>query len=440
MSSEQTENSLDESSVTMVDVLQEEHDLEEEYNAVLGASDEKCCTYSQGAIKRQALYSCLTCCPEGRTDLNKCAGICLACSYRCHENHELVELYTKRNFRCDCPTEKMSTQQCCLLNVGLPIPQKCNSENLYNQNFQGLYCKCHRPYPDPERTTEEVMLQCTVCEDWFHLIHLDMSESTKKIASADICAEMVCEKCMKKHIFLQDYTGLALDAIDNSDEPLYKVSSENNSFCEDHDNKLRSDLDKSISDIMHMNAVETVSSENIVESQVSSTIDADVNTDTDGPDVKRRKIENDSPLKTANEDSCLRPKAKTGYVGGATFWKCDWREALCKCVHCLELYKTEKVEYLLDPEDSAMSYEERGKKRGAIESTYEQGIRALASIGRVQQIDAITEYNRMKDKLKEYLQTFAASKKVVTEADINRFFQEMRSEKNADLGQPYLCR
>nr|XP_014086492.1 putative E3 ubiquitin-protein ligase UBR7 [Bactrocera oleae] len=438
MNPEHTENSLDESSVTMVDVLQEEHDLEEEYNAVLGASDEKCCTYSQGAIKRQALYSCLTCCPEARTDLNKCAGICLACSYRCHENHELVELYTKRNFRCDCPTEKISTQKC-LLNVGTTLPQKCNSENLYNQNFQGLYCKCHRPYPDPERTTEEVMLQCTVCEDWFHLIHLDMGGSAKKIDSADICAEMVCEKCMKKHIFLQNYTGLALDAFDNSDEPVYNITAENNSLGEDHDNKLRSDLDKSISDIMHMNAAETASSEKIVESQVKPTVDADENTFNGGPEVKRQKIKSDSPMKTAKE-SCRRPKEKTDYVGGATFWRCDWREALCQCVYCLDLYKTEKVEYLLDPEDSAKSYEERGKKRGAIESTYEQGIRALASIGRVQQIDAITEYNRMKDKLKEYLQTFAASKKVVTEADINRFFQEIRSEKNADLGQPYLCR
>ena len=46
-------------------------------------------------------------------------------------------------------------------------------------------------------------------------------------------------------------------------------------------------------------------------------------------------------------------------------------------------------------------------------------MRALASIGRVQQFEAITEYNRMKDKLKEYLQTFAVSKKVVTEEDIN---------------------
>lgn len=315
MNPEHTENSLDESSVTMIDVLQEEHELEDEYNAVLGASDEKCCTYSQGAIKRQALYSCLTCCPEARTKLNKCAGICLACSYRCHENHELVELYTKRNFRCDCPTEKFSDQHCCILNVGMIKPQKCNSENLYNQNFQGLYCKCHRPYPDPERTTEEVMLQCTICEDWFHLFHLDMPGSATKVANADICAEMVCEKCMKKHVFLQDYNGLALNALDNSDESVCNVTSGNNLLREDHDNKLRSDLDKSISDIMHMNAVETVSSENFVESQGKPPVEADENTFNSGPEVKRQKMKSDYTLETA-KDSCRRPKKKTDYVGG----------------------------------------------------------------------------------------------------------------------------
>lgn len=106
----------------------------------------------------------------------------------------------------------------------------------------------------------------------------------------------------------------------------------------------------------------------------------------------------------------------------------------------MTVYETEKIEYLLDPEDSAKSYEERGIKKHGSESTYEQGIRALASIDRVQQIDVITEYNRMKDKLKDYLQTFVASKKVVTEEDINRFFAEMRSEKNVEIGLPYMCR
>lgn len=100
------------------------------------------------------------------------------------------------------------------------------------------------------------------------------------------------------------------------------------------------------------------------------------------------------------------------------------------------------MEYFLDNDDTAKSYEERGMKRAASESSaYEQGIQALASINRVQQIDAITEYNHMKDRLKEYLHTFVVSKKVVTEEDINRFFDEMRTERNvASVGQPYFCR
>lgn len=46
----------------------------------------------QGYVKRQALYACNTCTPKGGVP----AGICLACSYKCHEGHELFELYTKR--------------------------------------------------------------------------------------------------------------------------------------------------------------------------------------------------------------------------------------------------------------------------------------------------------------------------------------------------------
>lgn len=46
----------------------------------------------QGYVKRQALYACSTCTPKG----GEPAGVCLACSYKCHEGHDLFELYTKR--------------------------------------------------------------------------------------------------------------------------------------------------------------------------------------------------------------------------------------------------------------------------------------------------------------------------------------------------------
>ncbi|XP_023293623.2 putative E3 ubiquitin-protein ligase UBR7 [Lucilia cuprina] len=414
-------NPLEESSVTMLDVLEEEKELEEEYAAVLGASDEKSCTYILGPVKRQALYSCLTCCPDARNDLEKCAGICLACSYHCHENHELVELYTKRNFRCDCPTERTGVNRC-TLNAERKQPEKQNVANLYNQNFQGLYCTCHRPYPDPERTTDELMLQCVVCEDWFHLQHLNAPPNADKLVEA--CSEMICGSCMDKHTILQDYTGLALKTVDNLDETvegnLSVVGSAEVTRCDDNDdNKLKSDLDKSISEIMNM-------------SDTNGLVNAG-----EEPSSKRQKLE-ENEEKT--DQPCRRPNQKGDYEKGPTFWGPDWKAALCRCTACMYIYESEKIEFLLDPEDSAKSYEERGIKKHGSESSYEQGIRALASIDRVQQIDVITEYNRMKDKLKEYLQTFVATKKVVTEEDINRFFAEMRNEKNVQIGLPYMCR
>nr|KAF6485647.1 hypothetical protein HJG63_010781 [Rousettus aegyptiacus] len=146
--------------VSLVDVLEEDEELENEACAVLGGSDSEKCSYSQGSVKRQALYACSTCTPEGEEP----AGICLACSYECHGSHKLFELYTKRNFRCDCGNSKFKNLECKLF----PDKAKINSGNKYNDNFFGLYCICKRPYPDPEDEIPDEMIQCVVCEDWFH--------------------------------------------------------------------------------------------------------------------------------------------------------------------------------------------------------------------------------------------------------------------------------
>ena len=41
--------------------------------------------------------------------------------------------------------------------------------NQYNHNFHGVYCTCNKPYPDPEDLEPDEMIQCILCEDWFHL-------------------------------------------------------------------------------------------------------------------------------------------------------------------------------------------------------------------------------------------------------------------------------
>jgi hypothetical protein len=85
--------------------------------------------------------------------------------------HKVVELWTKRKFRCDCGNSKFGSHLCKLC----PDKDSENPENSYNHNFKGSYCTCGRPYPDPEAKEQIEMMQCCICEDWFHEDHIGLN-------------------------------------------------------------------------------------------------------------------------------------------------------------------------------------------------------------------------------------------------------------------------
>lgn len=359
--------------VTMVDVLEEENELEEDANAVLGGSDDKTCTYSKGYVLRQPLYSCKTCNP---VDNGTLAGICLGCSYKCHENHELVELYTKRNFRCDCGNSLFPNNKCNLE----PVKDEINNLNSYNQNFTGVYCTCKRPYPDPEDNTDDEMIQCIVCEDWFHGRHL----GNKEQASLEF-GEMICQQCMEKHSFLWKYSGLCV-------KKCQKESGEN--------------LNVSI---------------------------------TEG---ENEKVNGEAKLKEeekSKEENCYLKTSNLEVESGSTFWPEGWRKHLCQCTACLKLYEEEKISFLLNETDTVQYYENKNKET-AKETQYERGMKALSSLDRVKQVEAIEGYNQMKAELMGYLQKFAENRKVVREEDIREFFSQMEARKKVKVEMPYFCR
>src|SRR3984957_17628070 len=116
---------------TLTEILASQENLIREASLAL-PHDFKKCTYRLGPL-RQAVYLCLTC--------SQRRGICSACSIACHTDHEQIELFPKRNFRCDCPTSAL-TQSCSLHKH----PEAPNEENEYAQNFEGKFCRCGRPY------------------------------------------------------------------------------------------------------------------------------------------------------------------------------------------------------------------------------------------------------------------------------------------------------
>lgn len=140
-------------SATLTSVLESQTTLLQEAALALPHSFSQC-TYSLGHI-RQAVYLCLTC---ARTSPSSTPpGICSACSIACHTDHEQLELFPKRAFRCDCPTRALT--HACTLHTALEEP---NETNEYGRNFQGVFCRCGRPY-DAEKE-RETMIQCLACE------------------------------------------------------------------------------------------------------------------------------------------------------------------------------------------------------------------------------------------------------------------------------------
>jgi len=130
-------------------------------------------------------------------------GVCYGCSVHCHDNHDLVELYTKRKFSCDCGNSKFPTK-CTLFENKLAL----NVDNKYNHNFNGNYCLCKKRYPEEETGEAGPMVQCAGCEDWFHLKHIADGTTTVTEDNVDDAEnEMFCKKCVSNLRFLLFYAS-----------------------------------------------------------------------------------------------------------------------------------------------------------------------------------------------------------------------------------------
>lgn len=160
--------------------------------------------------------------------------------------------------------------------------------------------------------------------------------------------EMICKDCMGKHTFLWKYSGLCV-------KPVQKDANES--------------LNVSVSD-----AVENGCDE-------SNKSNADV------------KVENEKPSESKkNEESCSLKSSNLDIGTGSAFWPEGWRKHLCQCADCLKMYESEKITFLLNETDTVQYYENKNKETTK-ETQYERGMKALSSLDRVKQVEAIEGKN-----------------------------------------------
>ncbi|CAJ1073684.1 putative E3 ubiquitin-protein ligase UBR7 [Xyrichtys novacula] len=383
------------------EILANKEELEEAL-CVLAGSDPENCSYSRGYVKRQAVFACNTCTPS----TSEPAGICLACANKCHDGHDIFELYTKRNFRCDCGNSKFGEFQCQLL----PVKDTINDKNHYNHNFSGCYCICERPYPDTDDQENDEMIQCSICEDWFHTRHLGCT-----VAEPEELQEMVCESCMNKAPFLWTY------AAHFAVPPVVSI----------HHPEEEEGVEVDVEGVVEKESRQSGEEEPSTSAKHTKQQDAANRT----PPCKRPRDEMTGITKTV---ACglkeLQVQGLERARQGAVFWPYSWRSKLCTCTDCKRAYVAADVQFLMDQSDTILAYENRGME----EPFGQHPLMALtSSMDRAQQLEVIYGFNELTTSITAFLDQCATEGKTVTVEAVHEFFEELRARKRRRTNAGY---
>ncbi|PCH37213.1 hypothetical protein WOLCODRAFT_146581 [Wolfiporia cocos MD-104 SS10] len=438
-------------SQTIASILASQHNLIQAAAEALPHQFSQC-TYLLGPV-RQAVYLCRTC-AEPR-------GICSACSIACHPDHEQLELFPKRAFRCDCPTAALahpctlhqpssSSALTAMTSAGL-MKERANAENAYGQNFRGLFCRCARPYDAQQE--RETMIQCLACEDWFHESCLNLRERPSSreptpdpaegaeggaddaaseasssglppplLSAADYDA-LVCVACVRSIPTLRRYAGThgALMVVRGGPEESWRVIGRE---ADTLDVEVQLDAPENESTTGDKRALSPDSA--------------------DAPAAKKARV---SPEPTPSrpclaplvnplaqrilDGSASGPEAAVSQSDGEpsiqgagdVFLTDGWQERWCRCDSCLPSLQSRP--YLLEEEET---YEPPEDPDSGL-NLEELGLRALSRLPHDQAIDGIRAFNALRDDLMSHLRPFAQEGREVTEADIRAFF-DARTQAN----------
>ncbi|KAI5449729.1 hypothetical protein NCC49_004094 [Naganishia albida] len=373
------------------------------------------CSFSQGYV-RQKVWSCRTCSPDGQV------GVCYACSVSCHAEHDLVELFTRRQFRCDCPPSTKCT---------LSPPQPRNEGNTYGRNFKGEFCRCERGKRYDPMEESESMVMCLACQDWFHESCLNLQDPTNPtpiseagsttssesvespLLPSSTYQHLICASCTLKSPLLRRHAGTegwlmivpkaGTDASTTSWPERWEVIGR---WVGTGEKRKAQDEE----------AGEGRKRVKLSPSIVSRDPPAHATCTRPAPNPDVQLILSTLVTNPTDPESGLRAKGDVFLPPGAL-------EGICTCPSCAEEVKAlpfplvEEPEYEPAPEDPNDPTEE------------ELATRALERLPRGQTIEALLAFNSMKDKLKAFLEPFRDGGKVVSAGDIEEFMAGIKESR-----------
>ncbi|KAG0140652.1 hypothetical protein CROQUDRAFT_52917 [Cronartium quercuum f. sp. fusiforme G11] len=435
--------------ITLPELLDQQSSLESEVAEVL-PFDCSHCTRSLGPL-RQAVYSCLTCNPpksasDGIPSASHVqAGVCSACSVSCHADHQLVELFVRRNFLCDCGTTRCNPGGCELRveeeaqPARTPESKTGNSAgtaglighaNKYDHNFDGQFCICERGKTyDPETETED-MYQCLACEDWRHASCLG------PYPDPESWDDLICAKCVQENATLRTMlnkhaggvgTGMMICAgVDvKSIDSTVKWHGRPNSLAslvQSKDQYSASVDPEAVSTNISADSTSAIPSQTDPSPVMDSTKRHQPECDVRLPPEKRARLDDClkdrvqtcmAPFKTST-DSLL---AKVDPLLANVFMAPGWRQKWCRCLECLKTLS--EISWLGTEEEDVW---EPADDQDSAKSLLELGMEAFKNLPQEQKVEGLHAYNKLRDHMMEFLRPFSEKGLTVTEDAIKDFF------------------
>ncbi|EGV60674.1 RING-type E3 ubiquitin transferase [Yamadazyma tenuis] len=432
----------DDKVTTAVAYIEEQDELEKEAKELMPYEPNEC-TFNQGPL-RQPVFACLTC---SRDNNGNAIGVCYSCSIQCHSSHEIVELFSKRSFVCDCGTTRMSKSfngACKVRNKidhsdesfrprtgssstpshrswgsvsNLDSPaEDVPGSNSYNHNYKGLFCSCEKPYNPLEETGN--MIQCYFgfeCgEDWYH----------------EDCILGYTKEALSKSKVKPEPSNLLNNLPEPGDEAANDISVNTTSEpglervvphfpnLEDFDvflcwkcvsvfskvfDTLETHGDIVLCSLPHFKDVKSESEWEALFAQYKGNDEGE-------PSSKRIKLE-----------------SSTSVVPKSVFFKFDFRDNLKQLK---DTTTDDKIKNFLINHDylyeSDPVYEPPEDDESS--STLELGADVLSSLPREQAVEGLQAYNQIRSKLKDFFKPFAEQGKVVTEKEVRNFFSNIKKE------------
>lgn len=394
----------------------------------------------------------------------------------------MVEIFTKRNFTCDCGTTRLPADSPCTLRINPTTNTKggVHSEepdvnNKYNQNFRNRFCSCECDY-DPFQQ-KGTMFQCLGLgttetggcgEDWYHPGCL--------VGMGPQWFEQMKKQDPKPKAEQPENGNLPTISEDAEAQPEPNAGQEDEDddppmppgFPEEEDFEgflchkcvdSQPWIKKYAGTQCFLPAV--FAQQKTVEEPAASgsSTKRKAEDEIESAEPKRVKGENDAvessePVKAEDQEAAEekgeeKPQAPSACKlntlpspppeSFSLFLTEQFRDYLCKCSDCYvsrlnphpQLLEEEET---YEPPLSDGAGSEHGGSTNGSGSLLDRGESALRNVDRVRAIEGVMAYNHLKDKLKPFFQQFADSGQAIGAEDIKAYFAKLRGDDEGIRG------